>query len=266
MGVRSGRAVAGLAGIAVALSATACTSKAKPILPAPVASQSSSAAPTLAPTPTVAAAASVPAASVSASPSGPVLPAGCSALLPLGTLESILGFGILGQVNYLKAAPVPQSGRTGRVTCTYGTAPGAAAPTAPAAPTPTPTSTAKPTGKPTAKPTASPTPVPLVQVSYITYTDASTAAGRVQTTIEADGASATVSNVSVSGKAAYILIGPTSSELVMSDLARTIVVELSPTLVTSDKAPAALEGIAAAMLRFGVPAAASASPSAGGSA
>lgn len=255
MGVRSGRAVAGLAGVAVALGATACTSKAKPILPAPVVSQSSSAAPTVAPTPTVVAAASG-SPSVSASPSGPVLPAGCSQLLPLGTLERILGFGILGTVNYLKAAPVPQSGRTGRVTCTYGTAPGAAAPTAPSP-------TATPTG---AKPTTTPAAVPLVQVSYITYTDASTAAGRVQTTIEADGASAAVSNVSVSGKPAFVLIGPTSSELVMSDGARTVVVELSPTLVTSDKAPAALEAIAAAMLRFGTPPPASTSPSAGGSA
>jgi hypothetical protein len=259
MGVRSWRAVAGLTGIAVALGATACTSKAKPIIPTPVVSQSSSsAAPTVAPTPTVTEETASP--FVSASPSAPVLPAGCSQLLPLGTLEGILGFGILGTVNYLKAAPVPQSGRTGRVTCTYGTAPGAAAPTAPT-PTPTPT----PRSKGGANPTA-PAAVPLVQVSYITYVDASTAAGRVQTTIEADGASAAVSNVSVSNKPAFVLIGPTSSELVMSDGARTIVVELSPALVTSDKAPAALEAIAAAMLRFGQPVAAPGSPSAGGSA
>jgi hypothetical protein len=254
MGVRSWRVVAGLAGVALAIGGTACTSKAKPILPIPVVSKNSSTAPTVAPTPTVAAAST--STSVSASPSAPVLPAGCSQLLPLGTLERILGFGILGQVNYLKAAPVPQSGRTGRVTCTYGTAPGAAAPTTP---TPTPTSTSKGGAKPTTS-----AAVPLVQVSYITYIDASTAAGRVQTTIEADAASAAVSSVSVSGKPAYILIGPTSSELVMSDAARTVVVELSPTLVTSDKAPAALEAIAAAMLRFGQPP--SASPSPGGSA
>jgi len=260
MGVRSWRVVAGLAGLAVAAGAAACTSKAKPILPAPITSQSSSsAAPTVAPTPTVAAAST--STSVSASPSAPVLPAGCSQLLPLGTLERILGFGILGQVNYLKAAPVPQSGRTGRVTCTYGTAPGAVTPTL-ASPTPT---VAKPTGaKPTgAKPTT-PAPVPLVQVSYITYIDASTAAGRVQTSVEADGASAAVSTVTVSGKPAYILIGPTFSELLMSDAARTVVVELSPALVTSDKAPAALEAIAAAMLRFGQ--SPSTSPSPGGSA
>jgi len=263
MGVGSWRVVAGVSGVALAIGGTACTSKAKPILPAPVVSQSSSAAPTVAPTPTVAAAST--STSISASPSGPVLPAGCSQLLPLGTLERILGFGILGQVNYLKAAPVPQSGRTGRVTCTYGTAPGVVAPTT-ASPTPTggtPTG-ATPTGAtPTgAKPTGA-AAVPLVQVSYITYIDASTAAGRVQTTVQADGASAAVTSVVVSGKPAYILIGPTSSELVMSDAARTVVVELSPTLVTSDKAPAALEGIAAAMLRFGQ--SASTSPSPGGS-
>lgn len=258
MGVRNWRAVAALVGLAVAVGASGCTTKAKPIISPPVVSQSSSsAAPTLAPTPTVAPAST--SAAVSASPSAPVLPAGCSQLLPLATLETILGFGILGQVNYLKAAPVPQSGRTGRVTCTYGTAPGAAAPTVP---TPTPTSTVKPTGKPS----ASPTPVPLVQVSYITYVDASTAAGRVQTTIEADATSAAVSNVTVSGKPAFVLIGPTFSELVMSDLARTIVVELSPTLVTADKAPAALEAMAAAMLKFGTAPSGSASPSAGGSA
>jgi hypothetical protein len=264
MGVRNSRsvtssAVAGFVTLAVAVAASGCTSKAKPILPTPVVSQTS-VSPTVAPTPPPVAASSA-STSVSASPSGPVLPAGCSQLLPLGTLESILGFGILGTVNYLKAAPVPQSGRTGRVTCTYGTAPGAAAPTAPSS---TPTSKG---GKPStgAKPTASPSPEPLVQVSYITYTDAATAAGRVQVTIQADGASAAVSNVSVSGKPAFILIGAASSELVMSDLARTIVVELSPALVTSDKAPAALEGIAAAMLKFGAPVS-SLSPSAGGSA
>ena len=106
--------------------------------------------------------------------------------------------------------------------------------------------------------------MPLVQVSYITYVDASTAAGRVQMTIEADAGGAAVSSVSVSGKPAYILIGPTSSELVMSDAARTVVVELSPTLITSDKAPAVLEGIAAAMLHFGQ--APSTPPSPGGSA
>jgi hypothetical protein len=183
---------------------------------------------------------------VSSSPSAPVLPAGCSQLLPLGTLEKILGFGILGQVNYLKAAPVPQSGRTGRVTCSYGNSTGEI----PVSPTASPS-----------KGSASPAPPPLLQISYITYVDAKTAAARVQTTVEADGASAVVTDVTVSGKPAEVLIGSTSSELVMSDGARTIVVVALATVLTPDKAPAGLESIAQAMLKFGQ---APASPSAAG--
>jgi hypothetical protein len=160
-------------------------------------------------------------------------------------LEKILGFGILGQVNYLKAAPVPVSGRTGRVTCSYGNS--------------TVEVPVSPTASASGKTTASAAPAPLLQVSYITYIDAKTAASRVQTTVEADGASAVVTDVTVSGKPANVLIGSTSSELVMSDGARTIVAVASATVLTPDKAPAGLEAIAAAMLRFDRPAPASAS-------
>src|SRR5450432_3169152 len=104
---------------------------------------------------------SSPAAAVSSASSVPVLPTGCSQLLPLGTLDHILGFGLLGQVTYLRAAPVLQSGRTGRVTCSYGN---------PA----TATVGATPSHA-TASASASTSTTPLVQVSYITYTDAAIA-------------------------------------------------------------------------------------------
>jgi hypothetical protein len=201
-------------------------------------------------TPATAPSSTPPVASGTASPSAPVLPSGCSQLLPLGTLESILGFGILGEVNYLKAAPVPQSGRTGRVTCSYGTTTGVV--------TPAP-STSRPSGTASPKATA---PSSLLQISYITYVDAKTAAARVQTTVETDGASAVVTDVTVSGKPANVLIGPTSSELLMSDGARTIVIVASSTVLTPDKAPAGLESIATAMLKFDRP---TPSPSAAGS-
>jgi len=148
-------------------------------------------------------------------------------------------------VNYLKAAPVPVSGRTGRVTCSYGNSTGEAP--------------VSPTASASGKTTAAAAPAPLLQVSYITYVDAKTAAARVQTTVEADGAAAVVTDVTVSGKPANVLIGSNSSELVMSDGARTIVAVASSTVLTSDKAPAGLEAIAAAMLRFDRPAPASAS-------
>jgi hypothetical protein len=228
-----------------------CVTKTHDDAPPPVVSQVN------APSTTPAAASSTPpVASGSAAPSAAVLPSGCSQLLPLGTLESILGFGILGEVSYLKAAPVPQSGRTGRVTCSYGTTTSVATPTPP---------TSRPSRSASPKATASPqaaAPSSLLQISYITYVDAKTAAARVQTTVETDGASAVVTDVTVSGKPANVLIGPTSSELLMSDGARTIVVVASSTVLTPDKAPAGLESIAAAMLHFGQP---TPSPSAAGS-
>ena len=122
-----------------------------------------------------------------------MLPAGCSQLLPLGTLDHILGTGLLGQVTYLRAAAVPKSGRTGRVTCGYGT------------------STALPSGivgVPGPSPVASGSQASAqVTVSYITYIDAATAQSRVQTTVEADGASAVVSDARVNGKPASVLLG-----------------------------------------------------------
>jgi hypothetical protein len=154
-------------------------------------------------------------------------------------------------VNYLKAAPVPQSGRTGRVTCSYGNT------TGPVTPPPSPSKSASSSASPKATPPSS-----LLQISYITYVDAKTAAARVQTTVETDGASAVVTDVTVSGKPANVLIGPTSSELLMSDGARTIVVVASSTVLTPDKAPAGLESIATAMLKFDRP---TPSPSAAGS-
>ena len=205
---------------------TGCTTKRYNAAPSPSADQTRAAPVSSTP----------PAASSSPSPTAAVLPSACSQLLPLGTLERIIGFGVLGQVNYLRAAPVPQSGRTGRVTCTYGN---------PAA--------AVVSGRPS--PTATgPATLPLVQASYITYVDAKTAAARVQTTVEADGATAVVTETTVAGKAANILVGSSSSELVMSDGARTIVVVVSPEVLNSAKAPAALTAIAESMLAFGRPA------------
>jgi hypothetical protein len=244
MSVQAGHGTAGVLAVAFVIAGvTGCTTSTKSEPPAPVVSQivASTTSPAVAsPTTSVASGAS--------SSSAPVLPAGCSQLLPLGTLEKILGFGILGQVNYLKAAPVPQSGRTGRVTCSYGNSTGEV----PVTPAPSASG----------KSTAPAAPPPPLQVSYITYVDAKTAAARVQTTVEADGASAVVTDVTVSGKPAEVLIGSTSSELVMSDGARTIVVVASNVVLTPDKAPPGLEAIAEAMLRFGQPA--PASPSAAG--
>jgi hypothetical protein len=162
-----------------------------------------------------------------------------------------IGAGLLGQVTYLRAAPVPQSGRTGRVTCGYGV----------------PVRTPPPVGTVQAAPTPVAAAQPLLSASYITYVDAKTAAARVALTVQTDGAGAVVTPAKVDGVPASVLIGSKSSELVMSDGARTIVLVASPEILTAGKAASALEAMAAIMLDFGRPAApSSAATGPGGSA
>ena len=196
---------------------SACTSHGDKASPPP-----SSFTPVTAPTP------SAPAVSSSAPPEA-VLPKGCSQLLPLAVVQQALGVGLVGGVTYLRAAPVPQSGRTGRVTCGYGTPM-----SSPAASGATPT----PTGK------------PLVEASYITYVDTKTAAGRVALTVQNDGATSTIHKVTVAGKPASVLTGKDWNELLMADGARTLVIVVQPTVLTADKAPAALTAMAEKMLAF----------------
>jgi hypothetical protein len=182
------------------------------------------------------------AAASSSAAAAPVLPANCPELLPLPSVEQAIGAGLLGAVSYLKAAAVPQSGRTGRVTCGYGV----------------PFRTPPPVGTVQAAPTPIAGAQPLLSASYITYVDAKTAASRVALTVQTDGAGAAITPATVRGLAASVLVGTASSELVMSDGARTIVLVASPEILTAAKAPAALEAMAAIMLRFGQPAAGSA--------
>ncbi|MGH8889126.1 MAG: hypothetical protein ACRDV3_05110, partial [Acidothermaceae bacterium] len=216
--------------LAVTITATGCTS-----------SHRGNANSTVTPSvPAASSPAESPAPASSSAPAKAVLPAGCGELLPVGTVERILGGPPLpGGVTYLRAAPVPQSGRTGRVTCGYGT----------------PMSSVQ-SASPSKSPAATPTPVgdPLVEVSYITYVDAKTAKQRVLLTVQNDAGKATLSQVDVGGTQASVLIGGQWQELLMADGARTLVVEVAPTILPAAKAPAALAAMAKAMLAFGAPA------------
>lgn len=156
----------------------------------------------------------------------PYLPAACNQLLPLGTVDSALGGHLAGETSFLKAAPLPASGRTGRITCGYGVTVGADG-------------------------TKSP---PLVEVSYITYVDATTASHRVDLTINnSKTAGSTVTDVQVSGKPAAVLTNQTASVLVMGDGNRTLVVSVDASLVAAGST-APLIAMATAMLAVGPPA------------
>jgi hypothetical protein len=171
------------------------------------------------------------AAPSSSAPPEPVLPNGCTQLLPLGAVQQAVGNPLGGQVSYLRAAPVPKSGRTGRVTCNYGVT--MTTPSAPAGASATPT----------------PADRGLVEASYITYVDAKTAADRVQLTVQHDSQDATLQDATVAGKKAYVLLGKQWNELLMADGASTYVVELAPSVLPADRAPAALQAMAEAMVK-----------------
>ncbi|MPQ99209.1 hypothetical protein GB931_15040 [Modestobacter sp. I12A-02628] len=86
------------------------------------------------------------------------LPDSCNARLTVAQIEDGFGSSLAGGTSYVVGEPEPGIGRTGRVTCAFGTTP--ATDTAPAGP-------------------------PLLELSVFTYTDAAAAADRVRATVEA---------------------------------------------------------------------------------
>jgi hypothetical protein len=151
----------------------------------------------------------------------PVLPAGCGELLPRQTVDSALGSHLEGKVTFLNAAPVPGSGRTGRVTCGYGVTSDAAGANS----------------------------APLVEVSYITYIDAATAAHRVDLTVANDTkAGSTVTDADVEGIPAFVLTSGTATVLVFAEGSHTFVVKVDASLVPAGTS-APLVTIASSMVK-----------------
>jgi hypothetical protein len=208
-----------LAAIGVLLAG--CSSHSKDNVPTPT---------LLSPAPQTSVAVTSPAPASSSAMPEAILPRACTQLLPLATVQQALGVALQGDVHYLRAAAVPQSGRTGRVTCDYGI--------------PAPTAGAGVSASP------APDARGLVEASYITYVDAKTAESRMHLTVQTDGQTSSISNVTVGGKPGFVLLGKEWNELVMADGARTIVVEAAPSVLPAAKAPAALAAMASVMLRF----------------
>lgn len=136
----------------------------------------------------------------------PILPAGCNELLAREAVDTALGERVNGKVTFLNAAPLPSAGRTGRVTCGFGV-------------------TTAADGTDTE---------PLVEVSYITYTDAATASSRVDLTVTNDQkAGATVTDVDVDGNPGFVLTSEKASVLVMAETSHTYVVHVDASLVAA---------------------------------
>ena len=187
-----------------ALTLVACTGESAPDRAAP--------SPTVAPGP-LTPSEPTPTRTATAPPS---LPDSCADLVSVVDVGAALGRAPLGRTTYLFAGPLPESGRTGRVTCGYGVRGGRA---------------------------------PLVEVSLIGYRDAAVAAERVALTVagaQEDGDR--VSRQRVGGYDGALLADRQDTSLVLAADRRTLVVTLRRGAVPPTAERSALGEIAVAVL------------------
>src|SRR5262245_15243325 len=146
------------------------------------------------------------AATPTPTPSGAPLPISCSEILPIVELDQALGSPLVGRTSYIKGVPEPKINRLGRVTCRYGLRPLPGNRTTPA----------------------------RLEVGVSSYTDAESAAQRVESTVTAarsEGASPR--QVQVAGKPATVLLGP-DPLIVYTDDTRTVAITFGHFLVRGD--------------------------------
>ncbi|WP_157987563.1 hypothetical protein [Jiangella endophytica] len=174
----------------------------------------------------------------SASPSSTTgVPELCGDLATAGEIAQILQVPIQGEtVRVYNDEFLPDSGRTGRLTCSYGV------PEAPEAPTPAPIPA------PTPAPTPTPAPVPL-EIAVSGYTDADTAAGRIDSTVDgAQAAGAVVTAQTVAGHDGFLLSDAEDVSFVVAADLRTYVITLRHGVVAAAAEPVVLVNLAAHLL------------------
>jgi hypothetical protein len=187
-----------------------------------------------------------PDGATAADPASPAPTAGvpelCEDLLTFGRLVQILqvpldgGTGRVFNDDYLS-----DSGRTGRLTCTYGVPTDLdepATPGQPAAPAPVP-----------------PTPVPPpVEISVSGYTEADVAGARVEATVAgAQGSGTQIEAQAIGGRDGFVLNDPEDVSFVVADGARTYVVTLRHGVVPAAAERVVLLGLAGELLGEPVP-------------
>jgi hypothetical protein len=167
-----------------------------------------------APSPTVAPA---PTPAGAPSPTPLAFPQSCAELVPTAAVLAAVARPLPGPPTYLYAGPLPDVGRTSRVTCGYGG------------------------GDP-----------PAVEVSRIGYVDAATAAGRIDRTVaDANAQGERVSPQPVAGGDGWVLAGPERTTLVTARDASTVVVSVRRGVVPATAVPSVLDEVATAVLQVG---------------
>ncbi|TDC46296.1 hypothetical protein E1212_27190 [Jiangella ureilytica] len=163
-----------------------------------------------------------------ASPSSTTgVPELCGDLAGAGDIAQILQVPMQGEtVRVYNDEFLPDSGRTGRLTCSYGV------PEVPEGQAPPPT----------------PAPVPL-EIAVSGYTDAETASGRIESTVDAaQAAAATVTAQPVAGRDGFLLSDPEDVSFVVADDVRTYVITLRHGVVPAAAEPVVLVDLAAHLL------------------
>ncbi|SDU75177.1 hypothetical protein SAMN04488563_4908 [Jiangella alkaliphila] len=155
------------------------------------------------------------------------VPEECGDLASAGDVAQILQVPMQGEtIRVYNDEFLPDSGRTGRLTCSYGV------PEAPEGQTPPPT----------------PPPVPL-EIAVSGYTDAETAAGRIDPTVDdAQAAGALVTAQTVAGRDGFLLSDAEDVSFVVADDVRTYVITLRHGVVAAAAEPVVLVNLAAHVL------------------
>lgn len=169
-------------------------------------------------------AASDPSASPASTTGVPEL---CGDLASAGEIAQILQVPVQGEtVRVYNDEYLPDSGRTGRLTCSYGV------PEVPEGTTPPPT----------------PPPVPL-EIAVSGYTEADIAAGRIESTVDSAQAAGTVVTAqTVAGRDGFLLSDAEDVSFVMADDIRTYVMTLRHGMVPAAAEPVVLVNLAAHLL------------------
>lgn len=146
----------------------------------------------------------------------PVLPTNCAAMIPGNQLDATVGTAISATVNHVIGEPIPNIGRTGRSTCSYGTPVGGVYP---------------------------------LEISLSSYGDAAQAAARVTATVT-DGEQQGIGSTAVPAggvDASYIPL-PTGGLVVAAAGIYAVAVTMAPSLVPANQVAAKAAAIAGTVL------------------
>lgn len=172
------------------------------------------------PAATPSSAGSSPGASGAPAPAATGVPEECGDVVATTVILDAISVPLDGTAAFVTAGPVPESGRTGRITCEYGVAPG-------------------PDGQPVAK----------VRLAVNGYVDEATVASRLDENVSrAQGQGQQIRALALDGRPGYVLRDGASVSYLVADGTRTVVATMVLGLVPPEAEQIALSDIVSAIV------------------